>query len=134
MKRNTFFRIGIVAWMVVIFTLCAMPASDIPGTGLNIPHADKIVHFGMHFVMASLLIGSLKINARLKWSVIVGIAIGFSILYGGAIEILQSNFFNRSGDPWDELANTAGAAAGCLLYRPLERQKDKWLARRKEKQ
>ena len=134
MKRTTLLSTGTIAWGVIIFVLCAMPSSDLPNPGLNIPHLDKVVHFGMHFVMASLLIGSLKINARLKWSTIVGIAIGFSILYGGAIEILQSNFFNRSGDPWDELANTAGAAAGCLLYRPLERQKDKWLARRKEKQ
>ena len=134
MKRNTFFRIGVVAWVAIIFTLCAMPPSDIPDTGLNIPFADKIVHFGMHFVMALFVVGALKINARLRWGTIVAIAVGFSILYGGIIEILQVNFFNRGGELWDEAANTAGAVAGCLLYRPLERQKDRWLARRKEKE
>ena len=134
MKRNAFFRIGLVAWVAIVFTLCVMPASDIPDPGLDIPFADKIVHFGMHFVMAFFLVGVLKINARMRWGVIVAIAVAFSVLYGGVIEILQANCFNRSGDLWDELANTAGALAGCLSYRPLERQKDKWLARMRRKE
>ena len=134
MKRNAFFRIGLVAWVAVVFTLCVMPASDIPDPGLDIPFADKIVHFGMHFVMAFFLVGVLKINARLRWGAIVAIAVAFSVLYGGVIEILQANCFNRSGDLWDELANTAGALAGCLSYRPLERQKDKWLVRMRRKE
>ena len=38
-----------VIWFLIIFVLCALPGEDIPDPRLNIPHLDKVVHFGMFF-------------------------------------------------------------------------------------
>lgn len=129
MKRTTFLSTGTIAWGVIIFVLCAMPSSDLPNPGLNIPHLDKAVHFGMHFIMALFIITLLHKQNRLSWSAILGIAISFTMLYGGLIEILQASYFNRGGDWWDEIANITGAVTACILYRPLQKEKDKWISR-----
>ena len=39
-----------VIWFLIIFVLCALPGEDIPDPRLNIPHLDKVVHFGMFFI------------------------------------------------------------------------------------
>ena len=44
------------------------------------------------------------------------IAMLVALIYGGGIEILQANFFNRSGDVWDLVADVSGGIAGCLCY------------------
>lgn len=103
----------IILWILIIFALCAMPPQDIPDPGLEIPHLDKVVHFGMFFIM-SLMICYRYERPSLK--IIYGIAIGFSFLYGGLIEILQHYFFNRGGDVWDLLADVTGGVTGCLLF------------------
>ena len=35
-----------IIWAGVIFFLCAIPSDSIPDPKLNIPHLDKVVHFG----------------------------------------------------------------------------------------
>lgn len=100
-------------WGVIIFILCAMPGDDLPDPHWNIPHLDKVVHFGMYFVLAILLVFLLEGYNRLKKSQIYLIAILVALAYGGGIEILQANFFNRSGDIWDLIADGIGAMAGC---------------------
>ena len=82
----------------------------------NIPHLDKVVHFGMYFVLSILLIFPLEEYSCLKLSRIYLIAILVALIYGGGIEILQANFFNRSGDVWDLVADVSGGIAGCLCY------------------
>lgn len=129
MKHNQIFSIGAITWGIIIFILCAMPSQDIPNPGLNIPNMDKIVHFGMHFIMALLIITLLRGNTRMKRSQIMGVAIGFTFIYGGIIEILQAKYFNRGGDWLDELANLLGAITACFLYKYLRKEKDKWINR-----
>ena len=53
------------------------------------------------------------------------IAIGFSFIYGGLIEVLQFKYFNRGGDWWDLFADVLGGVVGCLLYLTAKKQKDK---------
>lgn len=105
-----------IAWIVIIFVLCAMPKEDIPDPHLNIPHLDKVVHFGMFFILSLLLTYPLELHSSLSLKQIYLTAIGMSFAYGGLIEILQHYFFNRGGDVWDLLADIAGGIAGCLCY------------------
>lgn len=102
-----------IIWGLIIFVLCAMPSQDIPNPGIDIPHLDKVVHFGMFFIMSVLICYRYEHSKR---KIIYGIAIGFSFLYGGLIEILQHYFFNRGGDIWDLLADVIGGVVGCLLF------------------
>lgn len=98
-KKNTTLLLGRnIVWAIVIFVLCAMPGESVPNPHLNIPHLDKIVHFGMFFVMALLICNELEYQTRLKQRTIFIIAISITCLYGGIIEILQHKYFNRSGD------------------------------------
>ena len=39
-----------IIWILIIFILCAMPSEDIPDPHLDIPHLDKVIHFGMFFI------------------------------------------------------------------------------------
>lgn len=105
-----------VLWILIIFILCAMPSEDIPDPHLDIPHLDKVVHFGMFFIMSLLLCYPLELHSSLSRKKIYTIAILVSFVYGGLIEILQHNFFNRGGDVWDLTADVAGGVAGCIFY------------------
>lgn len=58
------------------------------------------------------------------------IIIGTTIVYGGIIEILQYNFFNRSGDVWDLLADVTGGIAGCLCYPFIKRTLFRYLVKK----
>jgi VanZ family protein len=37
-------------------------------------------------------------------------------VYGGLIEVLQSNFFNRAGELYDLIADVAGGFVGAIIY------------------
>lgn len=108
-----------ILWLVVITTLCLMPPQDLPVQEFYaIPHFDKVVHFGMYFVLALLLIHPLQ---RRALKVALGVFL-ISFLVGGAIEILQfAMAIQRSASWGDFIADMAGAAAGWLLYSPLIR-------------
>ncbi len=110
-----------VIWFLIIFVLCALPGEDIPDPRLNIPHLDKVVHFGMFFIFSLLLICPLERRTSLGLGMIYGIAIGVATVYGGSLEVLQHFFFERSGDILDFVADVLGGAAGCLCY-PLVRR------------
>ena len=105
-----------ILWILVIFILCSLPSEDIPDPRLNIPHLDKVVHFGMFFILSLLFSYALEAKTSLKLKTIYTIAISISIIYGGLIEILQHYFFNRGGDVLDLLADIAGGIVGCLCY------------------
>lgn len=105
-----------IIWALVVFILCAMPGEDIPNPRLDIPHLDKIVHFGMFFIMTLLISHYLGIQTNLRQRTIYTIAILVAFTYGGLIEILQHYFFGRSGDLWDLSADLAGGIVACLCY------------------
>ena len=55
-----------IIWAGVIFFLCAIPSDSIPDPKLNIPHLDKVVHFGMFFIMSIFLCSELRYQTRLS--------------------------------------------------------------------
>ena len=110
---------------IVIFCLCCLiPADDL--SEIYWPffvEKDKAVHFLMYFGLAG--VASFHYIYDKKGHIIVLKLIIFAILvpvlYGGLIEILQSEYFpGRSGDWYDFLADILGAFASLpfsLLFR-----------------
>lgn len=115
-KHSDWLLISNIAWAGVIFALCAMPGKTIPDPGINIPHLDKIVHFGMFFGMSLLMRNAFEYEARRSPHRICLYCTLFAFAYGGILELLQHYFFNRTGDWIDLLADVAGGVAGCRFY------------------
>ncbi len=128
-KKPRFLLLRNIIWAIVIFILCAMPSESIPDPHLNIPHVDKVVHFGMFFILALLVCNELEYQTRLSLRKIYITAVCIAFVYGGIIELLQQYCFNRSGDVADLLADVVGAIAGCLIYTQLKRWYRKLKAR-----
>ena len=106
-------------WAALILALTLSPAPDLPKVKwINIPHADKIVHFVLFAVLYILLMhGLMKQHAyefysrAVLWSIIV------VILYGAATEILQAILpSGRDADIIDWLADYAGTVFACIVY------------------
>jgi VanZ family protein len=103
-----------IAWALLIFYFCTMPPEKIPET--NIPYADKVVHFGFFFVQSVLLSLMFNFQAKNSYFQIIFLATLLTFIYGGLIEILQSRFFNRTGDFYDLLADILGGFVGTITY------------------
>ncbi len=130
MKRKLFWRN--ILWAIIIFVLCSIPGDDLPKTSMiGIPHFDKMVHFGMFFIMGIFLIAELRYQTKFKKAIRVGIALSLIAIYGGFIEYLQQNFFtNRSGDYWDLIADVLGGIFAVIMYPWVKKQKDLLLNRK----
>ena len=80
-----------IIWAGVIFFLCAIPSDSIPDPKLNIPHLDKVVHFGMFFIMSIFLCSELRYQTQLSLRKIYMITISFSFIYGDLSKSCNSN-------------------------------------------
>lgn len=102
-----------MGWLGGLWVLSSMPGKEFPS--VEIPLADKIVHFGLFFVGAGLLSIALRRTVALsfwKYTAVVFITLA---LIGGVDEWHQMFTPNRSGnDPGDWAADGAGALAGAL--------------------
>ena len=103
-------------WIAIIFILCTMPSKDIPKSGFEIPHLDKVVHFGLFFILSLLLLTTFKLHSsftkKQSYFIVFLIALGF----GGTIEILQQEFFNRACEFGDLVADTMGGVASFFFF------------------
>ncbi|MFW6225074.1 MAG: VanZ family protein [Bacteroidota bacterium] len=80
-------------------------------------HTDKIFHAFMFYVFTMLLLKELKFNFKSGLYKHYIIAFFISLLYGGIIEIAQSQLFiTRSGDLYDLAANLAGTAFAAVHF------------------
>ncbi len=97
------------AWTAIVVGLSLAPFGDV-GLG-RIPHADKLVHFTMYFVLAAL------VNHAAKWPCLtcgLSVTAGCGAL-GGMIELLQQ-YVGRGPSVWDAVVNVAAAAVGSWVY------------------
>jgi len=113
-KKTYLLMILSVVWAILIFVLCTIPPSEIPK--IKIPYLDKAAHFGVFFVLSVLLSLMLYLKTRKKYFQIIIFSTLLAFIYGGFIEILQSKFFNRSGDFYDLIADVLGGFSGGLIY------------------
>ena len=121
-----------IIWAIVIFVLCSIPGNSLPQTSMiEIPHFDKMVHFGLFFIMGIFLIAELTYQTKLSRISIAFITFALIAIYGGIIEVLQENYFsNRSGDFWDLCADVAGGITSVFMFSYLKKQKDLLLNRK----
>lgn len=118
-------HINSILWAIIILILCGAPSSEFPSVGfLNIPHLDKVVHFGLYFVFTLLLISennTLRLSGgSTKKSLLIGFT--FAVVYGGLIEIMQMLVFtSRGADIVDFLANLIGSITAILCYKLLNK-------------
>ena len=113
-KKVYLLLISSVVWAIIIFVLCTLPPSEVPKT--KILYFDKVAHFGIFFIQSVLL--SLFLNFRTRKSYFQKILFStlMAFIYGGLIEILQTKFFNRSGDIYDLVADIVGGLFGAIIY------------------
>jgi VanZ family protein len=82
---------------------------------IKIPYIDKLVHFGMYFVMMSVIIIEHRKNLRNPVNLLLFALIPLS--YGILMEILQTTFTRtRSGDLIDAVFDAGGIIASILLW------------------
>ena len=91
-----------------------MPPDDIPK--VKIQYLDKIAHFGVFFVQSVLLSLLFNFQTRKSYFQIILLSTLLAFAYGGLIEILQSSFFNRTGDLYDLIADILGGFMGAIAY------------------
>ncbi len=115
MKKFSINYIYLLIWVCII--LYGSLTSNATKTPLfEIPHLDKIAHFGMYFGLTFLLIpvqiGKIKkVNSN---------AIILAIAFGLLMELIQfSMHTGRQASVYDAIANTIGAFSGLLFYRKI---------------
>ena len=82
---------------------------------VNIPFMDKIVHFGMYFIMMSVIIIEHRKSLRNSGKLFLFALIPLS--YGILMEILQATLtVTRTGDFYDALADAAGILVSIVLW------------------
>lgn len=102
----------LIIWIIIIGILCFTPGDDLKEVKINIPHFDKIVHFGMFYILSLFIRGILKLDAKqqIRWVV-------FAVVYAGLIEIIQYYFIPlRNGDWVDLLADLIGLTIGWFSF------------------
>lgn len=94
-----------------------MPSSSIPSVKIHLPfELDKLVHAGVHFVLAFcwLFYFALR-NSKMRFRNVLYITLA-CILYGILIEVLQGTTKTRSSDFADVCANMIGTGLGVLVF------------------
>lgn len=133
MLRKSIYTILFISWVVIItmLSLFSFSEMDLDTGSLNVPYADKIVHFTFYMVFG--VAGSLSLRERTMGNLglrkTLLIVLVFAILYGILMEVLQYTLtMDRMAELGDVLANTLGAFAGIGLIRWIFSKKNplKW--------
>ena len=95
-RRDRAWKVALAVYWVLLFTATHYPRVVIPG---EIPHRDKLVHFGAFGTLAFLFWFAIRPR--------VWVAAAILILYAALDEWLQQ-FFGRFTDLFDFFANTIG--------------------------
>jgi len=108
-----------IIWGIFIFIMSSFPGDDIPKSFIiNIPFADKIIHFFLYFLLVILILFGFLRKSKTILTVWKFLFVFFiSLLYGILLEILQDLIFvMRSVDLLDIAANAAGSFIGLLTF------------------
>lgn len=111
-RRSALWWIAVVAWAALIFALSAQ--SEGPGRLqlLQFPGADKLVHAGVFGLLALLLERATRRPL---------LALLLASLYGVSDELHQLAVPGRFADPYDWLADSAGASLALVAVSYLRR-------------
>lgn len=107
---QTFYKLLI--WVAVIGVLCFTPGDEFKEVKINIPHFDKVVHFGMFYVLG-LFIKAIQLKIS---NIIVQLTI-LALGYAGLIELIQQYFIPvRNGDIIDFIFDSIGLFVGIYTF------------------
>lgn len=113
MKFNNYWRL--ILYFILLCYLLFMPANKLPSDPfLKIPHFDKIVHFGMFFILCILFFRPIKNSTPnyYFWTPIV------TLVFAVALEFLQQKITaSRHSDMYDLFANATGLIVATVFYR-----------------
>lgn len=103
---------------LVIFTVtCLISSNDVPDLP-KIVAWDKIVHFGMFFLLSAVALfdyfrlhqGKPKMSRWIFWGFVL------PVIYGGIIELMQKYFFvSRSAEWGDFIADILGSGTALII-------------------
>ena len=112
LKKNIF---SIIVALIIMYLSLTSSDSFEKVSFLNIPFIYKIVHFGMYFVLMSVIIFE---NRKTLKSIRHLFLIAFiPLFYGMLIEILQSTLtVSRFGSFYDVIFNSAGILVSLLFW------------------
>lgn len=105
-------RVALVVFTLALHIGFFLPKVPSVGSADGVPGIDKVVHIGV-FALTVWAAGRLLAPVRrfpIGWVAIAAFAQAW------LIELVQSTMPNRSADPLDVLADTAGIALGLLLW------------------
>ena len=119
MRRPFFWFAAFLAWVAAMWWLSSSP-KPLGSNMLEIPHIDKVLHFGW-FMGGAILLSSflmLKGNRESPRPLHAVIVVFFIAILGAIDEWHQSYVPGRSGnDPGDWTADIAGALVGVMIFR-----------------
>ncbi|MFD2037645.1 VanZ family protein [Belliella marina] len=106
-----------VIWLGLVLLAMLSPGDKFPSTP-QIPHKDKIVHFGLFFVLNLLWMRVWVVEASKdkKFLKLFTSYLVFGIIFAILVEYLQLYVPNRSFDYYDIAANMLGAAVGVICF------------------
>ena len=108
-----------LVWTVIILVLLCMPGGMLPDEeGFTISNFDKFVHAGLFggFVFFWCLYLGAKFPGGLIPNNLAFLLFVLSCLFGIAMEFVQKYWIpGRDFDPWDMVADSAGALIGWLI-------------------
>ena len=106
-----------ILWSLFILLGSLSSGNKIPV--VKIPHLDKMIHFGLYFVLTGFFLFAHFYKQPPLFLPLIVISMYCSI-YGGIIEILQEILTpDRTGEFLDMVANICGCIFGALFYRYL---------------
>ena len=102
--------------LVIFYVTCIVNVDSIPAPKSLLQY-DKLAHFGMFFTLsAAVYYDYYALHKghpnKFRW-LFFGLIL--PILYGGVIEIVQDNYFSRTGDWGDFIADALGSLSATIL-------------------
>jgi VanZ family protein len=122
------YNYGALLWALFILTLLFSPLGGVSGDHHHLRLLDKLIHAGFFSMFCYLSITGRfrQFRFSIRRQKVPLESLVFCTLFGVFTEIGQYFLHYRSFDPWDMLANFAGALAGFLYFRiGIEKKLDK---------
>lgn len=116
MHRNAAYRFyKVIVWTIVIGLLVFTPGDEFKRVKINIPHFDKLVHFGLFCILGWFITATPDYRFKTINRLLL---IGFALFYAAGIEFVQHYFiYMRSGEVVDFLFDSLGLAFGALTIK-----------------
>ncbi len=103
----------LVAGLILYLSLLREPHFHLPP--IKIAYLDKLLHTVFYFVLAAVFTCDLW-RDRVRFAILISLAIILPVIYGGIIEILQQQYFYpRTGEWFDWGADILGTLLGFAL-------------------